>query len=146
MFFFSELYLLQHLEAFISDKISSFINKISTVINIGELSHSILIARDLSQHLAATTDRKFLENVEETKNTEEDKFVLVQRLQVALTALHTQVVDNYENLKTVINPEILENISELIMHLQEDLDVIDMSFMPDMTQIISDSKFSQKRS
>lgn len=76
---------------------------------------------------------EFVEVAEDPGVLEEAKVEqakLAQKLQDALSILHTKVLESAEEIAPISKPDALQKVSEIITHLQEDLEQAEISGLP----------------
>ncbi|CAH1647411.1 unnamed protein product [Spodoptera littoralis] len=111
--------LVQHINDFISEETSDLVYAISTMTNSQELKESIELAKSLKESI------EIIEVSEEPGLVEDAKIEqakLVQKLQDTLVTLHNKALESAEDIGSMSKPDALQKVSEVITHLQEDLE------------------------
>lgn len=122
VFFSEQNKLVEHIEEFVAEDISEIILEISKLTNIDDLKESVTIAKELRDCILSI-DYSFAteETSSLTSKNHEAEVKLTKQLQNALFTLHTQALESAKSITTLIKPELLQKVSEIITQLQEDL-------------------------
>ncbi|CAH0703182.1 unnamed protein product [Spodoptera exigua] len=107
--------LIQHINEFISDETIDLVSAISELKNSQELKESIELAKLLKESV------EIIEG-ESLENTKVKQVKLAQELQNALMTLHNKALESTEDISSMSKPNALQKVSEVITHLQEDLE------------------------
>lgn len=124
--------LIIHLDELVSGEVSELVNEILI------LTHS--------EDLKGTTELGQLlkENLEDTGLREEVKLQrieLAQKLQEALSTLQARALDSVEEIKSIMKPDALVHVSEVITYLQNDLNTAILSDIPQINEPTEIRKF-----
>ncbi|XP_047040434.1 titin homolog isoform X8 [Helicoverpa zea] len=125
--------LINHIDEFISEEVSEVVGEISALTNSEELKETIELAKGLKESLEFVIGEETvsLRNVnKETKQIEQVK--LAEQLQDALSVLLDKTLENAEDIAPKVDPNALQKVSEIITHLQEDLEKAIVFGMPDI--------------
>lgn len=99
----------------------------SGLANSQELNESIELAKVLKERIQFVEQSEIPGLLEETK-VEQAK--MAQRLQDALSNLHTKALESAPEITPMAKPDALQRLSEIITHLQDDLEKAVISGMP----------------
>lgn len=111
--------LVQHINDFISEETSGLVSAISTLTDAQELKESIELAKSLKESI------EIVEVSEEPGLLEDAKVEqvkLAQKLQDSLITLHNKALESAEDIGSTGKQDALQKVSEVITHLQEDLE------------------------
>nr|XP_049692671.1 titin homolog isoform X12 [Helicoverpa armigera] len=125
--------LINHIDEFISEEVSEVVGEISAVTNSEELKETIELAKGLKESLEFVIGEETvsLRNVnKETKQIEQVK--LAEQLQDALSVLLDKTLENAEEIAPKVDQNALQKVSDIITHLQEDLEKAIVFGMPDV--------------
>uniref|UniRef100_A0A2A4IV77 Uncharacterized protein n=1 Tax=Heliothis virescens TaxID=7102 RepID=A0A2A4IV77_HELVI len=120
--------LINHIDEFISEEVSEVVGEISVLTNSQELKDTIELAKGLKESIEFVPSE---ESVELT-NVKIEQGKLAEKLQDALSILLDKTLEHAEEIVPKVNPNALQKVSEIITHLQEDLEKAIVFGMPDV--------------
>lgn len=95
-----------------------------------ELNETVELAKALKESMEIVTSEEA--SLFDTSKIEQAK--LAQKLQNALSVLHTKALENADEITTTLKPDTLPRISEIITHLQADLETAIVLGLPQVLQ------------
>lgn len=118
LFLFSEISddLTHHIDQYI--ELIEIIEEISVVIEIENVKETFNIARELRDSIAASEN---IQDKESYSDSRAKQTILAHKLQMALSALHAQVLDSEPELSPTLNTNAMQQVAHVIAQLQANL-------------------------
>lgn len=120
-FISDQSFLIVHLEQFIFDEVSDVVQQILDLTNVEELKEILHTAKELHECLVKSENALAAESVP-LQNVKTHKSLLQKKLQGGLCILHNVTLERAQRLTSEIKSDNLQKLSEVITHLQKDLE------------------------
>lgn len=119
---------MQHITEYVSEDIAKVVNEISSIMNTEELKNSLNIARALKKCIAAILNDTNEETVGKITDHDMQQFELTQNLEVTLSVLSKDALENLHELVPLINKDTVEKMATVVDNLKSNLSLVKTSY------------------